>query len=99
VPLQVQVQALTAQALRAGGAQVAFSLSAPAACTVSVMNVAGREVRLLEEGKLRPAGNSTIVWDGRNQLGTKAPAGLYLLQVTARTPAGQSVRVVSPLKL
>lgn len=95
----LQVQGLTTQAVRAGGARIAFTLSAPAACTVSVMNMAGREVRLLEEGKLRPAGNSTIVWDGRGQLGTKAPAGLYLLQVMARTPTGQSVRVVSPLKL
>jgi len=32
-------------------------------------------------------------------LGVKAPPGMYLLQVTARTTAGQSVRAVSSLKL
>lgn len=95
----LQVQALSAEPVRAGGAQVSFTLSAPAACTVSVMNLAGREIRRVEEGKLHPAGNSTVLWDGRNQAGAKAPRGMYLLQFTAKTPTGQSVTSVRPLNM
>lgn len=93
----LQLQALSAEPNRSGGAQVVFSLSAAAACNVSVMNLAGREVRRIEEGKLHPAGNNTVLWDGRNQAGAKAPRGMYLLQLTARTPTGQSVTAIKPL--
>lgn len=95
----LQVQTLSAEPNRTGGAQVVFTLSAPAACTVSVMNLAGREVRRVEAGKLHPAGNSTVLWDGRNQVGAKAPRGMYLLQLTAKTPTGQSVTAIRPLNL
>ena len=95
----LQVQSLSGLASRSGGAQVAFTLSAAAACTVRVTNMAGREVRVVEEEKLRPAGNNIVLWDGRSHLGVKAPPGLYLLQVTAQTTSGQSVRAVSALRL
>lgn len=93
------LQAVTAQAAPAGGAAVSFALSSPAACTVSVLNMAGRTVRILEEGKARPAGNNALLWDGRSALGTKVPAGMYLLQVSASGPSGQSVRAMSALRL
>lgn len=95
----LQIGALTAAAVRSGGAQIAFTLSAPAACTVSIRNLAGREVRQLEEGKVRPAGNNLVLWDGRSRLGVKAPPGLYLLEISARTETGQSVRTIGSLKL
>lgn len=93
------LQAVTAQAAPAGGAAISFTLSSPAACTVAVMNMAGRTVRILEEGKARPAGNNTLLWDGRSALGTKVPAGMYLLQVSANGPSGQNVRAMSTLRL
>lgn len=93
------VQGLGARQSRSGGAQVVFSLSAPATCSASVLNVAGRKVRTLEEGKVRSAGNNVLLWDGRNQLGSKVPPGLYLLQVTAGTSSGQSAQAVQPLRL
>jgi subtilisin family serine protease len=93
------VSGLVSQAARGNGAQVMFTLSQPAAATATVTNIAGRTVRVLEQEKMRPAGNNMILWDGRNQFGSAAPAGLYLLQVEARTPEGQSVRAMTSFRL
>ena len=95
----LQVQTLSAQASRSGGAEVSFTLSASAACTVSVRNIAGREVRRVEEEKLHPAGSNTVLWDGRNQVGARVPRGMYLLQLTAKTTTGQSVTAIRRLNL
>lgn len=95
----LSVQGLVAQAGRGGSAAVSFTLSAPAATTVTILNLAGRPVRVLEEGKPRPAGNNQVLWDGRSGLGTSVPAGMYLLQVTANAPSGQNVRAMSTLRL
>lgn len=93
------VQGLVTQEVHGGGAQIMFNLSNAASCTVSVMNISGRTVRIIEEGRLRTAGNNVLLWDGCSQLGTRAPAGQYLLQVSAQTPSGQSVRAISPLRI
>ncbi|MEN6303611.1 MAG: S8 family serine peptidase [Armatimonadia bacterium] len=96
---QLMLQGVTAQSLRGGGAQVTLNLSSAAAVDVTIMNMAGRVVRLVEEGKTRPAGNNVVLWDGRTELGTRAPAGQYLAQVTARSESGESVKAISPLKV
>ena len=94
------IQSLTAQSVSAGrGAQVMFTLSAPATCAATVMNIAGRTVRVIEQGKVRAAGNNVVLWDGRNQTGATAPPGMYLLQVTAAADTGESVRAISPMRL
>jgi subtilisin family serine protease len=94
------IQSLTAQALTSGrGAQVMFTLSSPATCSATVLNIAGRTVRTVEQGKPRTAGNQTVLWDGRNQTGATAPPGMYLLQVTAEAETGEKVRAISPLRL
>ncbi len=93
------IQGLVAYETPGAGAAVRFTLSQAAACTVTVLNIAGRPIRVLEEGKLRPAGNQLVLWDGRSALGTAAPAGLYLLQIKAKGPAGENVEAVAPLRL
>ncbi|MBU0608428.1 MAG: S8 family serine peptidase [Armatimonadetes bacterium] len=93
------VQSVVAQGTRASGAAFSFTLSSAADCTVTITNIAGRTVRTLEEGKLRPAGNNTLLWDGRSSLGTRVPPGMYLLQVNANGPAGENVRAMSTFRL
>lgn len=90
---------VTAQQTGSGAAQMTFTLSAPAACTVSVLNMAGRTVRLVEQNVLRPAGSNVVLWDGRGQTGTSVPAGLYLVQLEARGTGGESVKSLTSLRV
>ena len=47
---------------------------------LSVFDPAGRRVRTLERGLMAP-GRHTAVWDGRDDRGGRAPAGLYFLRL------------------
>jgi len=40
-----------------------------------------------------------VVWDGTNRSGALLTSGLVLVEVSARTPDGTAVRVVSPCVL
>jgi hypothetical protein len=57
----------------------------PAPVDVSLFDVSGRLVRKIAVGSYT-AGYQTAVWDGRDSVGRKAAAGIYLLRVTS---AGQ----------
>ncbi|MBI4866403.1 MAG: PKD domain-containing protein [Candidatus Wallbacteria bacterium] len=52
-------------------------LSSPARVTLRLQDDAGRTVRHLVRAQQRPAGMSTDVWDGTDELGRPAPAGVY----------------------
>jgi flagellar hook assembly protein FlgD len=43
--------------------------------------VSGRIVRTLTDER-RPAGRQRVVWDGRDEKGHEAPAGIYLFRLT-----------------
>lgn len=88
---------LTAQPTPAGGAEVMFSLSAAADCTVRVLNIAGRTVRVLERGQPHPAGSAQLVWDGRSDQGSAVPNGIYLVQVEAAAEDGTRTEAVRTL--
>jgi hypothetical protein len=63
----------------------AFALRLPEASEVRlrVFDGTGRLVRDLSPGAL-PAGTRTLRWDGRDQAGRLAPAGLYWIEARAR---------------
>ena len=92
------LSSVSAQTTSAGGAEIVFSMSAPAETTVEVMNIAGRSVRVVESGVPRPAGTSQIAWDGRSDVGLVVPSGMYLLRIEAAGEDGtrtQAMRTVS----
>ncbi len=64
--------------------EAVLRVTAPAAGSqrVVVLDAAGRRVRTLSEGSF-PAGARDIRWDGRDQSGARAPAGVYLVSLTA----------------
>jgi hypothetical protein len=70
------------------GAQVTFSLASAANVTATVVNVAGRPIRAIVADKPLEAGVQTLVWDRRAESGLAAPAGLYLIRLTARSADG-----------
>jgi len=49
---------------------------------LAVFDAAGRLVRVLENGE-RPAGDYSVVWDGRDSWGSRVDAGVYYCRLTA----------------
>ena len=84
----VLVTALGATPTRGGGAQITFSLSAPAEVTVEVTNIAGRPVATVTRGTKLSEGLQTVLWNGVSDAGLRAPSGRYGVKVTARGPGG-----------
>ncbi len=78
-----------------GGVAVAYTLNAEAKVDVEVRNIAGRIVRRVAVDKACAAGQNTVVWSGVDERGMRVPAGLYVVQVTARSPdTGESMSVI-----
>lgn len=65
------------------GLTIEFRLLSAAPTSVSVLDLAGRRVRLLGSA-LMTAGPHSIAWDGRRDDGGPAPAGVY--QILIRAP-------------
>ncbi len=63
-----------------GEAQISFSLEQPGRAALSVYDTEGRLVRHLLSGELNE-GQHSIVWDGRNDAGNPARAGVYYCKV------------------
>jgi hypothetical protein len=83
----------------AGGAEIAFTLSAAADVTVSIFNIAGRPVATVAREKAFPAGLQRTAWTGHSHHGVAAPAGVYLVRVSARDDHGQQAQSVCTLRL
>jgi FlgD Ig-like domain/IPT/TIG domain len=64
-----------------GPTTVAFTLASEAKVRVSVIDVMGRELAVLENGTL-PAGRHEARWDGRARQGA-APTGIYFMRMEA----------------
>jgi len=83
----------------AAGAQLMFTLSAPANVSATVTNIAGRRVKAVCVDRECRAGLNTLLWDGRSDLGLAAPAGAYVVQVEAHAANGAAARTLAPLRL
>jgi serine protease len=93
------VTSASALQTRQGGAQVVFTLSADAAVTARVLNIAGREVRTLARARQCEAGLNSLLWDSRSDAGLMAPAGTYLVHVQALGSDGAESRAMAILTL
>jgi hypothetical protein len=62
-------------------AMVRFGLARADRVTVKVYDMAGRPVRTLAEERQFPAGEHSLVWDGRGDDGRTLRAGVYFTQV------------------
>jgi len=60
-----------------------FNLSSDDHVDLSVYDLAGRRVRTLVDER-RAAGEHRVLWDGRDDGGRAAPAGVYLVRVASR---------------
>jgi hypothetical protein len=59
---------------------IAFELSEPGQVVLSVVDLRGRLVRVLESGT-RPTGRHQATWDGQDSEGRAVPAGTYFCRL------------------
>jgi hypothetical protein len=64
------------------GTTITFTVDRPGPVTVTVHDVAGRQVARLLTGSVA-AGEHSLAWTGRDDRDRQAPAGVYLLRVSA----------------
>jgi hypothetical protein len=72
----------------AGSAQVELALPTASKVEVRIHDVRGAVVRNLAEGELG-AGIHRLHWDGRDQSGRQAPAGVYFVRAAAGDQTGR----------
>lgn len=65
-----------------GKTAISYQLAAGGQVKIAVYNVAGRLVRTLVD-QAQPSGRYSVTWDGRDQAGRQAPAGVYLYRLQA----------------
>ena len=65
-----------------GMTNVSFSLPVGADVDLKVFDASGRVVRTLADGVM-PEGSHTVSWDGRDESGVRAPAGIYFYRMQA----------------
>ncbi len=65
--------------------RLAFALTSPAPVTASVYDVLGRIVARLSDGQIYGSGSHTLQWNGREESGALATAGIYFYRIQAGT--------------
>jgi hypothetical protein len=65
-----------------GGTRIAFDLPHDSPVLLRVYDVGGRLLRTLVRGTM-PAGRHDVTWDGVDERGRRAPAGVYLYRLRA----------------
>jgi hypothetical protein len=80
------------------GAEVLFTLSAPADVTVEVVNLAGRPIATLAQNAAAEAGVQRLIWSGTAATGLRAPTGRYLVRIAAHDGEGREVNGLTTLE-
>ena len=77
-----------------GSTSIAYRLSSPGHVRVSVFDLRGRRVAVLDDSS-RPSGTNVVTWDGHLEGGGEAPAGIYFirLELPGRTETRRVVRL------
>jgi Subtilase family/FlgD Ig-like domain len=95
----LRIVTLTAAETRGGQVAIAYQLSQAASVSAQVANIAGRPIRTIVSGRDTAAGRNSLMWDLRSGSGMRVPAGTYILQLTARSPDGQAVKQLCPVRV
>ncbi len=83
----------------AQGAEITFSLSAPAMVSATIRNLAGRPVRVLCARKQCEAGVNTLLWNAESNSGLPVPSGVYLVEIQAAAPDGIQAQGLAQVRL
>jgi hypothetical protein len=75
--------------------RIDFSLAAQGNAELTIFNVLGHAIKKIEYRNL-PAGSHSVVWDGRNESGSKVASGIYFYRLS--TAAGALTRKMTLVK-
>ncbi len=76
-----------------GGTRVLYSVPRAGMVDVNVYDIAGRLVRRLASGSVA-GGEHPLEWDGRDENGTNAPSGVYLVRLHGAAGVEKTQRLV-----
>ena len=62
--------------------KISFNLATESHASLVIFDVAGRQITSLVNG-VKSAGKHSVVWDGRNEFGQQAAAGVYFFRLEA----------------
>lgn len=80
-----------------GGRSISFSVSRASMATVEILAPNGRRLKTVADRRAVEQGMNTVTWDLSRADGSRLPRGLYVVQITATTPEGQTARAVKPI--
>jgi hypothetical protein len=81
------------------GAEIAYTLSAPASVTITVRNLAGRPIATVVRDRDTPGGLQRTLWSGSADNGLRVPAGAYMVEIAARSEDGGQGRALTTVRL
>jgi hypothetical protein len=84
----------------ASGVNVRFRVNRDAEATGTLRTLDGKVVAKLNggaPGRAQAGQDTTLRWDGRNADGTQVPFGPYQVEISVRTPEGDTVQVKRPV--
>jgi hypothetical protein len=82
----------------AGGAEIVYTLGSPAVVTITIRNLAGRPVATVVRDQTATVGLQRAVWSGCADNGLRAPAGVYLAEISARSTDGRQSHAFAQLQ-
>lgn len=69
-----------------GQVMIGFELARPGPARLRVLEASGRQVRLLLDARIAAVPHAAL-WDGRDELGREAPAGVHFYRLEAGATA------------
>ncbi len=91
------ISGLSVAPTRGGGYGINYSISENATVEVTIVSASGNVVATVGSSRAITAGNTTLVWNGRDQKGTSVPSGAYIAKVHAIVQSSdQSANAVVP---
>lgn len=67
----------------AGGMTISYALPSASSVTIEVFDITGARVRVLVSDLVHRAGTRSIEWDGRDSVGRRVAAGVYMVRLEA----------------
>ena len=77
---------------------ITYELTQSAVANLEI-RLGGRVVRHLSTGRAAGSGVNQTVWDLRDDAGRSLPGGVYALEITAESDAGERTRTITPLQI
>jgi len=81
-----------------GGVNISWNVNLPCQVKVAIKGADGRVLRDLGM-RSSSSGLNSLFWDGRGQDGRNLPAGIYIIELTARDELNQMIRAIKMVNL